>query len=488
MDLMANTFDGLESLGHINTAAAETVELDTSREDVRVLLKRGINRLGEGTLKGKSTFDFLIILVLVGLASSIITAVTRAVLRRASDNARSIARARLITLLADTHVKELVGKRLADNLADHAVNAETDFLLSLESGVVLSRGFSLIVVLSKSVRDKILRDSGLVSLDTKTALRSSTDIGVLHEAEEGQVLEAEITILARRGGRLSSGIVVRVLKDGAEVGVHAVVIDGLDPTMRPARSDIGAELGILKASIRGSRGRSRSGNVDVLREVLSVPHGARVASRHEEDKSLEHLLAGHGIEASGEIRVSEELVSGHSNDTSVTVIIVEDEDVIVLTGLKILATAAGRSITRKNIDEVLAVSILSNVILDNTSINIDIGTTLNVDLVVDLTRERIHGVVGNIILEESDDTLVRDTGRVSKLISLVDRGLVTIVTPAIATGDKNNPGLTTLGLASLNGLLEKFVLLISESNCNKCKCNKKSLHYGFLEKKQLKNL
>jgi len=478
---MADTVDGLESLGHINTAAAETVELDTSREDVRMLLERGINRLAEGTLEGKSALDFLIVLVLVGLASSIITAHTRAVIRRASDNARSIARAGLIALLADAHVKELVGKRLADDLTDHGVNAETDFLLSLESGKVLSSRLSLVVVLGKSERNKVLRDSGLVVLNAKTALRSSTDEGVLHEAEEGQVLEAEITILARRGGGLSSGVVVRILEDGAEVSVHAVIIDGLDPTMRPAGSDIGAELGILKASIRGGRGRSRSGNVDVLREVLLVEHGARIAGRHEEDKSLEHLLAGHGIEDLGEIVIVEELVSGHGNDTRVTVIIVEDEDVIVLSGLKVLAAAAGRSITRKNIDEVLDIGITSNVILYNTSINIDIGTTLNIDLVVDLAREGIHGVVGDIILEESDDTLIRNTGRVSKLISLAHGGLVTVVTPASATGDKNNPGLTTLSLASLNGLLEKFVLLISKCNCNKSKCNKKSLHYGFLD-------
>jgi len=478
---MANAIDGHKSLREGNTTAAETVELDTSRKEVRMVLKSGINRLAEGTLKGKSTLDLFVALELVSLASSIITAHTGAVIFRASDNARSIARARLITSLADTHVKVLVRKRLLDNLADHAINAEADFALILEGSIVLSRRISLIIMLGKSERNKVLRNSSRILLSSNVDLRTSLDISVLHEAKEGEVLKAEITILARRGGRLLSSIVVRILKDGTEVSIHAMSIDGLDPTMRPARSDISVKLVILKASIRRSRGRSRSGDIDVLRELLLVEHGARIAGRHEEDKSLEHLLGGHSIEASGKVSIVEELISGHGNDTSVTVVIVEDENVIVLCGLEGLATAAGSGLTRKNSDEVLNISITSDIILYNTSINIDVGTTLNIDLVVDLAREGVTSVVGNIILEESDDTLIRNTSRVSKLISLAHRGLVTIVAPASATGDKNNPGLTTLSFASLNSLTEKFMLLVCKSDCNQSKCYENSLHvYSFV--------
>jgi len=478
MDLMADTIDGLESLGHINTAAAETVELDTSREDVLVLGKRRLNSVGEGTLKGKSTVDLSVALVLVGLASGIIAAHTSAVISRARGDARSIAVARLVASLADTHVKELVGKRLGNNLADEGINAKTDLLLVLESLVVLSSRIALIVVLGKSVSNEELRNSGLV-LKKIHLLLAGSSITARHESSPGHVLEAEVTILARAGGALLGGIVVRILKDGAKVNILTVVVDGLDPAMGPARGDIGVELGILKASIRRGRGRSRGCNVDVLRELLLVEHGARVAGRHEEDELLEHLLAGHGIKNSGEIVVVEELLGGHGNDTRVTVVIVEDENVIVLGGLKGLATASSSGIARKNVDKVLHGSILRDVILDDTLINIDVLTTRLIELVENLTRERILTVVGDIILEESDNVLVRDTSLVSKLICLVDRGLVTIVTPATATSNKNNPGVTTLLLTGLHSLIEKIVLLVGESESNDCKNSKDCLHYVF---------
>jgi len=477
MDLMADTIDGLESLGHINTAAAETVELDTSREDVRMDLKVGRDGAREGALKSKSAIDLSISLVLVGLAFSIIAAHTRAVIRRASDDARSIAFAALVALLADTHVKELVGEGLRDDLADHVINGKLDLLLVLEGSVVLLSGLKIVVQLSKLKRDEVLRDSGLILLSNKLTVLVASNHALAHESRPGEVLEAKVTILAWASRRLLSGIVVRILEDGAEVDILAVLIDGADPTMRPAGSDISAELRILKASIRGSRGRSRSGDVDVLREVLLVEHGARIAGRHEEDESLEHLLGLHGIENSGEIVVVEELVSGHGDDTRVTVIIVEDENIIISSRLKSLAAASTSGITRENIDKVLNIGLPCDIILDNTLININVLTTLLVKFVVDLTGEWVLRVHGDIIFEESDDVLVRDTSLVSKLISLAHGGLVTIVTPASATGNENNPGVTTVLLAGLDSLIEKLVLLIGKSKSNDCKCNKDSLHH-----------
>jgi len=485
---MADTVDGLESLGHINTAAAETVELDTSREDVRVLLEGSIDSLAEGALESKSTLHLVLALVLVGLAGSIITAHTRAVIGRAMTDARGVAVARLVASLTDAHVKELVGKRLLDNLADEGVNAELDLALSLEGGVVGSRGLALVVVLGEGVRDEVLRNSGIILLSNDLALDARGILVVLHEAEESKILEAEVTILAGSSGGLGGSIVVGILKDGAEVGVHAVSVDGADPAMRPARGDIGAELGILKASIGRGRGRSRGGDVDVLGEVLLVPHGARVASGHEEDESLEHLLGGHGIEDGLKIVVVEKLVSGHGDDTSVAVIIVEDEDVILLGGLENLAAAAGGGIARENIDEILDGSLLSDVILHNALINIDVFATLDVELVVDLAGEGILGVVSDIILEEGDDAVVRDASLVGKLVCLVHRGLVTIVAPASATGNENNPGVAAVGLTGLDSLLEKLVLLVGKSHGNKSECDKESLHVFYQPKKTQKKL
>jgi len=465
--MTANTINGLKSLAHVNTTAAETVELATSRKDVRMHHKGRLNSFHEGTLKSKSAIHLLSALTFVGLACTIITAETLAVIRIASTDAGGIARARLVASLADTHVKELVGKRLADDVGDHVVNAELDCLLLLESSKVLLRGVTSVLVSGKSVGDEVLRDGGLVLYSGDLLVLGSSGILVLHEAEESKILKADITVLAGLCGGLLGGIGIRILKDGGKVSVEAVRVEGVNPTMRPAGSDIGAELGILEASIGGSVGRSRGGDVDVLGEVLLVPHGARVAGRHEEDESLEHLLGCHSIENLGEIRVIEVLISGHGNKTWATVIIVEDKDVILLSGLQDLAAATSGRLTRKSIDKVLDGSVLGDVILHNTLINIDIHTTLDVELVVDLTGERILSVVCNIILEESDDTIIRNTSTVSDLVSFAHGRLVTIVAPASATSNQNNPGLTTFSLTGLQSLFEHIMLLIGKNKSNK---------------------
>jgi len=476
---MADVVDSQKSLSHIDTAAAETVPLRASRKDVGMALKRRLNSLGEGTLKSEGTLDFIVVLLVVGSASSIIAAHTRAVILRTVTDARSIAVARLVAGLAHAHVKELiVRKRLRDDVANHAVNTETDLALGLENGVVLLSGLTLVVALGKTIRNEELRNSGLILRSIEATLVGSTNgLLVLHEAKEGKVLEAKVTILARSGGRLSSGVVVRILKHGAEVSIHAMSIDGRDPTMRPAGSDIGTELGILKASIRRSRSRSRGSNVDVLGELLLVPHRARVAGRHEEDEVLEHLLGFHSLKNLSEVGIMEELISGHGDDARVAVIVVEDENIILFGGLEDLAAAASGGDAHKSVLEVLQVSILGNVILDDTLINIDVLTTLNIELVVDLAGEGVLSIVGDIILEESDDALVRDASLVSKLVSLAHGRLVTIVAPASGTGDKHNPGLATVSLAGLNSLLEKLVLLVREHNREKSKCDQKSPHY-----------
>jgi len=478
---MADTVDGLKGRSHVNTVAAETVEVRTSGEDVRMVVKGLSKSLSERLLELKSAGDLIVALVLVGVASRIIAAVASAVVLVAGLDAITIAIALSVAGLADTH-ELVVGHDHVSDLSDHVINAEADLALLLEDAEVLLSGLTLIVVLGKSVRDEVLRDSSWISchLLGATTVRSA-EVDVLHEAKEGVSLEAEVTVLARDGLRVLISIVIRILKDGAEVSVHAVGVDGSDPTMRPAGSDISAELGILKASIRRGVSRSRGCNVDVLRELLLVEHGARVAGGHEEDELLEHLLGLHGLKAGGEIALAEELVSGHGNDTRATVIIVEDENVIVLGRLEGLARASTSGIARKNIDKVLDGSILGDVILHDILINVDVLASLVVEIVEDLTRERILSIVGDIILEESDDALVRDTSLVSKLISLAHGGLVTIVAPASGTSDQNNPGLATLSLTELNGLLEHIMLHMGKCKCNKSESNKESLHSYILQ-------
>jgi len=484
---MADTLDCLESRSNISAAAAETVELDTSREDVRVVLEGSRERVSEGALESKGALDLLVALVLVGLASSVVAAVALAVLlTTTSPAALSEAVARDIALIsrADLNTKELVaGHDLRDDVSHHAVDLHADPALSLELSEVSSSGLKLVVKLGKLVGDEVLRDSSGVLDDVHLTAVGSLDLSVLHEAKEGVLLEAQITVLARAGGRAGVGIVIGILEDGAEVDVHAVRVDGVDPAMRPAGSDVGAELGILEASIGGGRGGSRGGNVDVGRELLVVEHGARVASRHEEDELLEHLLLLPGLNALSKIVIVEELVSGHGDDARVAVIIVEDEDVIVLGGLQSLARARGGGVARKNVDEVLEVGLLGDVILDDTLINVDVGATLDVELVEDLAGEGVLRVVGDIILEEGDDALVGDASLVGKLVGLAHGGLVTIVAPASATGDENDPGVATLSLAGGDSLLEHVVHIVRKHNCEQSKCNNNSLHCYLLTQK-----
>jgi len=474
----------MKSSVHINTTAAETVELGTSREEVRMVLEGASESIAESILEGKRALDLPAVLVRVGLASSIVAAITLAVINRADLPAGGEALARLVASLAEAGAKELVVRHghLGD-LSDHAVDAETDLALRLEDTEVVLGGLELIVELGDGIRNEVLRDSSLILVDDHLARGGGLDIGVLHVTKEGLSLEVDVTILAGLSGRLLLCIVVGILEHGAEVDLQAVSDDGLDPAMRPAGSDVGLEDGILKASIRRGRGRSRGSDVDVGREGLVVPHGARIASRHEEDKLVEHLLLLHGLKALCELVVVEVLLSGHADEVRSTVVIIEDENVIIGSGLEDLARTRARSLTRENSHEVSNGGILSDVILDNTGINIDVGARLIVELVVDLTRERIGFAVGDIILEESDDALVRNTSLMSKLIRLVHGGLVTIVQPAPATGDKDNPGVATIGLAALNSLTEHLVLLICKSNGNKSKNKKQSLHYCYYLKK-----
>jgi len=478
---MGDILDGLKSRGQINTAAAETVELRTGRKDIRMVLERTLNSLRESTLKSKSAADLLVALELVGLASGIIAASTTAVISRATTlSALGIAITGLVASLADTSGKELVaGHGEGRDLSDHAINAETDLTLSLESTEVLLGGVKVVVKLGKLVGDEVLRDSSRITSDVHDTMGNTANLDVLHESVPGLLLKVEVTVLARDGGGLSLGVVVGILEDGAEVDVLTVGVDGGDPAMRPAGGDISVELRILKASIGGSISRSRGGNVHVVRELLVVEHGARVASRHEEDKLLEHLLLLHGIQAGGEIVVVEELISGHGDDARATVVIVEDENVVVGSGSEGLARASSGGVARENVDEVLNAGVLGDVILHDALINVDVLAALLIEVVEDLTRERILSVESDIILEEGDDVLIRDTHVMGKLVSLAHGRLVTIVAPASATSDQNDPGVATLGLACLEGLGEEIVLLIGESDRTKSKCNKDSLHHSI---------
>jgi len=308
---MADSLDCIKGKLHINTTTTETVELGSSRQDVRMVVKASSERTGEGALECKSATDFFIGVPLVKSTGSKIATIARTVIDRARLHAISITLTRFIASLADVNVKKLVSRHsLVNDFRDHAVNFEADFTLSLELTEVLLGGLPLIVLFSKSIRDQVLRNSSLIVLGDHLIMNRGLHLVVLQKTQEGISFEAEVTVLAGDCGRSLMLIVIGILKHGAKVHFHAVIGDGQDPAMRPAGSDKSLKNGVEKASRRGGRGRSRRSNVDVCRDSLVEPHGSRIACRHEEDKLVEHILLLHGTKAEGKILISEVLSIG----------------------------------------------------------------------------------------------------------------------------------------------------------------------------------
>jgi len=162
----------------------------------------------------------------------------------------------------------------------------------------------------------------------------------------------------------------------------------VEPAVGPAGGDKGAEGGITEASIGRGIDGSRGDDVHVLRDLLLVPHGARVAGRHEEDELLEHGLVLPDLEDVSDIRVVDELASGKSNETRVAVVIIVHEHIAVLVRLEGLS-ASGGLLTLHDSKEVLEVAVVASVVLGNTLIDVPVLTLGIIDLIEHLTRERI---------------------------------------------------------------------------------------------------
>jgi len=438
----------LKSLGNINMVTAETIPLFTSRKDVGVVAKNGVGGsdcISEGTLKSEAAFNFIeAIFIPFRIAARVvpIAAETNAVfLTLPTLHAGNVAGTRSIARLANRGVSNLVfWNGLADDIVNHVINTETNIALCLELGVVLLTGIALISVLGEDERNKVLRDSSLILGNSSRLgvglVAGGRDVLVLHEVKEGVVLDVKITVLARGSSeRLCHGIVESVLIKSSKVSVETLGVEGADPTVGPAGAEVGAKSRIFKASVGRSGGGSRSGKVHVGGKLLLVHHGTRIAGRHEENKALVHFLGLHGVQYLGEMVIVETFFSGKTNDTRVTVVIVVNENVIIAGGLKSLATASTSRIARENVNKIIQVCISTNVILDDTFINVDVVSAFDVDFIEDLTRERILTSISHIIFKESDDSLIRNTGITSNMISLVNRRLMTIVVPAFTSSN-----------------------------------------------------
>jgi len=434
-------------------STADTVERPGGRKEVVVLGSAA--SLIEGTDKSSSAING-IALSTVRIAVAVAAAGTLARIRSTSLEALLVAVAGLVAGGADVSAHEaLVGRESGvDSSLHDLVDLGTEAKLLVNSNTVLLGASLLQAHLSKSKRDVVLRnvESGLLTKAVASLAKSVSDRG--GDAEEllhGQLLHISITVLAGLGGVL--GELPSISKELVEGdGGRILLIHGTDPATRPAGGDEGAESVIVPAGIGRVISGSRGGDVNIVRDVLLVEHGARVASLDEDDPVLVVVLGAENVKEILDILTASETTAiRHGNDVSVAVVIIVEEDVILLSGLEGLAASGAGSHASKNSDKVISSGVLASVILRDARIDVNVVTTLDVEIVVDFTREGVAGRLGNIISHEDNDTLIRNTILVSNLISMADRCLMPVVAISGRTSSKNNPGVLGIGGRTLLG-------------------------------------
>jgi len=434
----------------VTRGPADAIEGLGGRKDVVVVALAA--SLIEGTDKGSRALNSILLLSRSRIAVAVAAASTLAGISRASLHALAVALARFVASGADVSAH--------DTLRNGSLNSSSNDLVDLcTEGLLAADGRAVSRETSKSKRNIVLRNVDGVLLQVAAAglAKEIRDASARNAKEllHGQLLHISITILARLSGVASE--LPSIGKEGVKGGDRGILlVHGADPATRPAGSDEGAEGVIHPAGIGRVVSRSRGGDVHVVRDLLLVEHGARVASLDEDNVVLVKVLgAEHGEPVLHILATSETTAVGHGNDVSVAVVIIVEENIILRGGLKSLATARARSHASEDSNEVISGSVLASVILRNTFVNIDVISALDVEIVENLTRERIARRVGNIISHEDNDTFIRNTKLVSNLISVADRSLMPVVTITGRTGNKNNPSVLFVS----GGILERESLL-----------------------------
>jgi hypothetical protein len=119
----------------------------------------------------------------------------------------------------------------------------------------------------------------------------------------------------------------------------------------------------------------------------------------------------------------------------------EDENVVIFGGLKDTSTANimdSRLVALKNVKKDFRFNCKSFIIDNNTLIDINswVGKSR---LIENFAFERVLDVVGNIIVGEGDNLVLRETVLFENVIGVVDVGLVTVVGVCIGAGDEDSP-------------------------------------------------
>jgi len=439
---LTHLLEDLDSSIDVTTrSAADTVEGPGGREDVIVVALAA--SLIESLDKDSSAVKRILLLKTLRIAVAVTTAGTLARISRTSLETFAVALARFVASGADVSAHKTLRNSSFSSSLNDLVDLGTESTLTEDSSLVT-------LETSKGKRNIILRNIDslllhkLVAGLTKSV--SDTSGGNTEELLHGKLLNISITILARLSRVLSE--LPSISKEGVKSDNRGILlIHRTDPATRPAGSDEGAKSVIVPASISRIISRSRGGDVNIIRNILLVEHGTRIASLDKDDILVVKVLrAEHGEPVLNILATSETTTIRHSNDISVTVIIIIEENIILSGGLKSLATARARSHASKDSDKVISGGVLTSVIVGDTRVNVDVISALDVEIVENLTRERILRRLSNIISHEDDDTFIRNTKLMSNLISMTNRSLMSVVAIRSRTSNKNNPSM--LGISS----------------------------------------
>mmetsp|Transcript_60792 Transcript_60792/g.133165 ORF Transcript_60792/g.133165 Transcript_60792/m.133165 type:complete len:489 (-) Transcript_60792:7-1473(-) len=167
-------------------------------------------------------------------------------------------------------------------------------------------------------------------------------------------------------------------------------------------------------------------------------HGAALAGFHVEDQLLEHLLALHGLQGLGELLHVQHRAIGEGHQTHTTVVDEVHEDGVLLGALEHLALGS-LGVAGQHVHEELGGHLLATVV--HLAALVDIWGVI-ARLVVQLSLERVLGVVRNIILHHEDNVLSWDATLHHELVCMAAVSLVSVVPEAGGSCSDDRPLLS----------------------------------------------
>jgi len=342
----------------------------------------------------------------------------------------TVARARLVTTWA-SRKSDGIHARLGsfNDAVCHSINSFADRKLILKFLPVLFCREFLVSVLSKSERNinlgnATLRSTRDFSFSTRNGLLCIRSNNVIDGHGADGVNSTVATGLA----------VVTLTLDVVEVIVPSItrMVVPFQVGQKVVRELITgeiAQIGIVVARIGILTNRSGSCNVRVGRKLILVEHRTRIASISVKDEVLEHVLCAHGVKSLLQFYLTQGTIR-ESERVHTTMITIVDDDIVVSSRPQRLA-ATRNTLASHQKNEVFGSHKLAGVIMGNASIDI-----LTTNIIDDLARVRILGIIRDIVIHHNDDPLLRNTHVPENMERMANVCLHAIVLPPICTGSK----------------------------------------------------